>query len=77
MFKSAPSANGEDLSFVLFVVLTPAVRLNTKLESQNYPPMTSLVQDLSDGVRLIQLMVFIMNCTTLDNHKIEVFLNRK
>ncbi|KAF8511589.1 calponin homology domain-containing protein [Gautieria morchelliformis] len=36
--------------------------LNTKLESQNHPPMTSLVQDLSDGVRLIQLMVFLMNC---------------
>lgn len=33
------------------------VRLNTKLESQGYQPMTSLVKDLSDGVRLIQLMV--------------------
>jgi cofilin len=32
-------------------------RLNTKLEAQGYPPMTSLVKDLSDGVRLIQLMV--------------------
>ena len=31
-------------------------RLNTKLESNGYPPMTSLVKDLSDGVRLIQLM---------------------
>lgn len=30
--------------------------LNTKLESNGYPPMTSLVKDLSDGVRLIQLM---------------------
>ncbi|KAF8583127.1 actin cross-linking [Ramaria rubella] len=30
--------------------------LNTKLESEKYPPMTSLVKDLSDGVRLIQLM---------------------
>jgi len=30
--------------------------LNTKLEMHNYPPMTSLVKDLSDGVRLIQLM---------------------
>ncbi|KAF9779654.1 actinin-like protein [Thelephora terrestris] len=30
--------------------------LNTKLESQGYQPMTSLVKDLSDGVRLIQLM---------------------
>ncbi|KIJ54624.1 hypothetical protein M422DRAFT_24535 [Sphaerobolus stellatus SS14] len=30
--------------------------LNTKLETHNYPPMTSLVKDLSDGVRLIQLM---------------------
>lgn len=28
-----------------------------KLESQNHPSMTSLVKDLSDGVRLIQLMV--------------------
>ncbi|CAK5284052.1 unnamed protein product [Mycena citricolor] len=31
-------------------------RLNTKLESFGYPPMSSLVRDLSDGVRLIQLM---------------------
>ncbi|KAL5482450.1 AIN1_2 [Sanghuangporus weigelae] len=31
--------------------------LNTKLEAHGYPPMTSLVKDLSDGVRLIQLMV--------------------
>ncbi|KAF9517196.1 hypothetical protein BS47DRAFT_1371436 [Hydnum rufescens UP504] len=30
--------------------------LNTKLEARDYPPMTSLVTDLSDGVRLIQLM---------------------
>ncbi|KAF9077523.1 actinin-like protein [Rhodocollybia butyracea] len=30
--------------------------LNTKLESNGYPAMTSLVKDLSDGVRLIQLM---------------------
>lgn len=30
--------------------------LNTKLEQNGYPPMTSLVKDLSDGVRLIQLM---------------------
>ncbi|KAF8606856.1 hypothetical protein BDV93DRAFT_488758 [Ceratobasidium sp. AG-I] len=30
--------------------------LNTKLEAHNYPPMSSLVRDLSDGVKLIQLM---------------------
>ncbi|KZV63476.1 hypothetical protein PENSPDRAFT_691598 [Peniophora sp. CONT] len=30
--------------------------LNTKLESNGYPPMQSLRTDLSDGVRLIQLM---------------------
>ncbi|KAF9255638.1 actin cross-linking [Marasmius fiardii PR-910] len=30
--------------------------LNTKLEANGYPPMSSLVKDLSDGVRLIQLM---------------------
>ncbi|KAF9055560.1 hypothetical protein BJ165DRAFT_1427105, partial [Panaeolus papilionaceus] len=30
--------------------------LNTKLEANGYPPMISLVRDLSDGVRLIQLM---------------------
>ncbi|KAH6911489.1 actinin-like protein [Coprinopsis sp. MPI-PUGE-AT-0042] len=30
--------------------------LNTKLEANGYPTMTSLVKDLSDGVRLIQLM---------------------
>lgn len=32
-------------------------RLNTKLEANGHPPMSSLVKDLSDGVRLIQLMV--------------------
>lgn len=32
-------------------------RLNTKLQEGDYPPMSSLVKDLSDGVRLIQLMV--------------------
>ncbi len=32
-------------------------RLNTKLEANGHPPMSSLVRDLSDGVRLIQLMV--------------------
>ena len=37
--------------------LTLIWRLNTKLESNGYPPMSSLVQDLSDGVKLIQLMV--------------------
>ena len=42
----------------LCVVLRPSLaRLNTKLEANGYPPMTSLVRDLSDGVRLIQLMV--------------------
>ena len=35
----------------------PSLRLNTKLEANDYPPMESLVRDLSDGVRLIQLMV--------------------
>jgi hypothetical protein len=35
-------------------------RLNTKLEAHNYPPMTSLVRDLSDGVKLIQIMVHFM-----------------
>ena len=38
-------------------VFNTVSRLNTKLESAGYPPMTSLVKDLSDGVRLIQLMV--------------------
>ena len=60
MFRSAPSVNGEDIPFLVVIIFTPAARLNTKLESQNYPPMTSLVQDLSDGVRLIRLMVYIM-----------------
>ena len=39
------------------IILTISLRLNTRLESAGYPPMTSLVRDLSDGVRLIQLMV--------------------
>lgn len=37
--------------------LFPISRLNSKLEANGHPPMRSLVQDLSDGVRLIQLMV--------------------
>ncbi|KAJ7818503.1 actinin-like protein [Mycena olivaceomarginata] len=42
--------------------------LNTKLELNGYPPMSSLVRDLSDGVRLIQLMV--------RNHSGDVSLGR-
>ncbi|KAJ3575859.1 hypothetical protein NP233_g826 [Leucocoprinus birnbaumii] len=42
-------------------------RLNTKLEANDYPPMTSLVKDLSDGVRLIQLME-IMGDTSLGRY---------
>ncbi|KAI0789597.1 actinin-like protein [Abortiporus biennis] len=41
--------------------------LNTRLESAGYPPMTSLVKDLSDGVRLIQLME-IMGDTSLGRY---------
>ncbi|KAL0961007.1 hypothetical protein HGRIS_006000 [Hohenbuehelia grisea] len=41
--------------------------LNTKLESNGYPSMTSLVKDLSDGVRLIQLME-IMGDTSLGRY---------
>ncbi|KAG5719277.1 Alpha-actinin-like protein 1 [Termitomyces sp. T112] len=41
--------------------------LNTKLEMNGYPPMTSLVNDLSDGVRLIQLME-IMGDTSLGRY---------
>lgn len=41
--------------------------LNTKLEANGYPTMTSLVKDLSDGVRLIQLME-IMGDTSLGRY---------
>ncbi|KAF9452931.1 hypothetical protein P691DRAFT_659813 [Macrolepiota fuliginosa MF-IS2] len=41
--------------------------LNTKLEANSYPPMSSLVKDLSDGVRLIQLME-IMGDTSLGRY---------
>ncbi|KIJ62611.1 hypothetical protein HYDPIDRAFT_114269 [Hydnomerulius pinastri MD-312] len=41
--------------------------LNTKLEANGYPPMHSLVEDLSDGVRLIQLME-IMGDTSLGRY---------
>ncbi|PIL22765.1 hypothetical protein GSI_15459 [Ganoderma sinense ZZ0214-1] len=41
--------------------------LNTKLEANGYPPMSSLVRDLSDGVRLIQLME-IMGDTSLGRY---------
>lgn len=42
-------------------------RLNTKLEVNGHPPMSSLVKDLSDGVRLIQLMVSRVDQLALDN----------
>ncbi|EIW80884.1 actinin-like protein [Coniophora puteana RWD-64-598 SS2] len=41
--------------------------LNTKLEAAGYPPMSNLVKDLSDGVRLIQLME-IMGDTSLGRY---------
>ncbi|KAF8157886.1 actinin-like protein [Crassisporium funariophilum] len=41
--------------------------LNTKLEANGYPSMSSLVKDLSDGVRLIQLME-IMGDTSLGRY---------
>jgi hypothetical protein len=42
---------------IIFVGFSTSCRLNAKLEAHGYPPMNSLVTDLSDGVRLIQLMV--------------------
>lgn len=66
MFKRELSANGGDSThsnvFISnnsrrFTCLALVWRLNTKLESNGYPPMGSLKQDLADGVRLIQLMV--------------------
>ena len=45
------------LSTYMALMCVIVYRLNTKLESAGYPTMTSLVKDLSDGVRLIQLMV--------------------
>lgn len=41
-----------------------ACRLNTKLETRSIAPMTSLTRDLSDGVRLVELME-IMGDTSL------------
>ena len=60
--RSVHSANGEqDLpSYVILIIdniFFVIFRLNTKLEANGYPTMSSLVKDLSDGVRLIQLMV--------------------
>lgn len=57
-YKKELSANGE-LSAIgpQPPRLKQDYRLNTKLEANGYPPMSSLVKDLSDGVRLIQLMV--------------------
>lgn len=40
------------------LILMPfGLRLNARLESANIPTMTNLATDLSDGVRLCQLMV--------------------
>lgn len=34
-------------------------RLNTKLEASGYEPMTSLAKDFSDGVKLIQVRLWL------------------
>lgn len=42
----------------MLIVLPRLVsRLNAKLELNGIPPMNDLAKDLSDGVKLIQLMV--------------------
>jgi hypothetical protein len=46
---------------------SPARRLNTKLETRDLPPMSSLARDLSDGVRLVELME-IMGDTSLGRY---------
>lgn len=58
MYSSEHSANGMPKNWFISLRRSSGTnRLNTKLEANGYPPMTSLVKDLSDGVRLIQLMV--------------------
>jgi hypothetical protein len=57
MYKREPSANGVCPQVASCMITYSVDRLNTKLEANGYPTMTSLVKDLSDGVRLIQLMV--------------------
>lgn len=59
---SSPGRNLEHFSPILH-----SSRLNTKLEVNGYPPMSSLVKDLSDGVRLIQLMVSRVDQLALDS----------
>jgi len=58
MYKKELSANGTSFGSVAFTCSQCLnTRLNTKLESNGYAPMSSLIKDLSDGVKLIQLMV--------------------
>lgn len=57
MYRSGHSANGQWPNIPSLPTFYCPCRLNTKLELNGYPPMSSLVKDLSDGVRLIQLMV--------------------
>jgi hypothetical protein len=45
------------LAFVALCPLTHTSRINTKLLSSELEPMTDLVKDMSDGVKLIQLLV--------------------
>jgi hypothetical protein len=42
---------------VCFTEFNALFRINTKLLSSELEPMTDLVKDLSDGVKLIQLLV--------------------
>jgi hypothetical protein len=60
--RRGPSANGTNIICSYSLFLTLLRRLNAKLEAHGHPPMTSLVKDLSDGVRLIQLMVCVAPC---------------
>ena len=72
MFKRGRSASGTWFGFYnrLVAIECSHARLNTKLEANGYPPMSSLVRDLSDGVRLIQLMVstVLVQCPGLYAH---------
>jgi hypothetical protein len=45
------------IPIVCFTQLPAPFRINTKLLSSELEPMTDLVKDLSDGVKLIQLLV--------------------
>ena len=66
ILRSVHSENGAWLGYTGSIADSrPPLKAEPKLEANDIPPMSNLVKDLSDGVRLIQLMVSNQSFTDL------------